>query len=102
MRYQLIGAALPAGAADTWMRGKWHHFFFDKINHFFCIGRTILGNMLTDFYQVVDGMFFPLDGVHARPLNELDRGAHLTHRLVMRNAWADVLDRLLHLGLKPF
>jgi len=102
VRHQLVGAALAASAVDVWMGGERRHLVLDEADHFSGAGRAVLGDVLADFDQVVDGLFFPVDNVHALPLSQLDRGPHLAHRLVMRDRRAGVVERLLHLGLEPF
>ena len=101
MRDQLIGAAPAADAAESRMRCERRHFVLDEVHHFLRVRWTIFGNVLSDFDQVVNGLFFPVNGAHACALCFLDRGTNLAHRLVMRNDRARVVYRFLYLGFEP-
>ena len=102
VRHQLVGATLAASATDVRMGSERNHLVLDEVNHFPGAGWAVLGDMLADPDQVVYGLFFPVDDVHALPLWQLDRGAHLAHRLLMRDGRPGVINGLLHFGLEPF
>ena len=73
-----------------------------QLNHFTGVGRAVPGDVLADSDQIIDGLFFPMDDVHALPLRQLDCCPYLAHRFVMRDGRAGVVERLLYLGLEPF